>query len=152
MYLQEFYSQEMNDVASRIERTNRLYGIRYIGAEHVLCGIMNAEPPCRAAQILKELNVSAEETTAFFEQNLSIADKNEGETPRLKTMLEKAKEYAAEGLPEGATVAIRPEHLLLAFLKEENERRRGYFHVFLQEHKIDENDLRKKIEESLAQK
>jgi ATP-dependent Clp protease ATP-binding subunit ClpA len=151
MYLQEFYSKEMNDVAACIERKNRLYGIGYIGSEHVLYGIMNAEPPCRAAQMLKEMNVSAEEVTTFFERTVSIENKNEGETPRLKMMLEKAKEYAAHGLPKDATVAIRPEHLLLACLREGKQRPTGYFYVFLQEHKIDEDALSKKIEESLAQ-
>ncbi len=106
-------TDNMQQVISIAEQACGIYGISYIGSEHIVFAMLNC-PECTAYRLLISSGVSEAAYRAYFER---IIDKNSnitGFTPRTKHMIERAREIAFASSGDDALVGT--EHMLLSIL------------------------------------
>ncbi len=106
-------TDNMQQVISIAEQACGIYGISYIGSEHIVFAMLNC-PKCTAYRLLISSGVSEAAYRAYFER---IIDKNSnitGFTPRTKHMIERAREIAFASSGDDALVGT--EHMLLSIL------------------------------------
>ena len=112
MYYEAFSNNVLQvlDIATALAKR---FGSRYIGSEHILFGLMNAEDG-RAASILREAEVDNERYLHYFKMtiNKEIIIPGNMFTPRTKHLLELASEISIKA----RSGYIGTEHLLLALL------------------------------------
>ena len=107
----------------------------YMGTEHLLIGLINENGQC--SKILEESNVTEEKVLSFIKLYVGIGEVNYSLdevpfTPRCKKILDRSVEIAKE---YGHSIS-RPEHILLALIKE----REGVANLILT--KIVKNDIK----------
>ena len=116
MYYDAF-SRNVNDVIELATQLAKRYGCRYIGSEHILFGLINAEDG-RAAAILRDAEVNNDRFLYFFEKSIdkSLIIPGNMLTPRTKRLFEKAVEISIKA----HSGYVGTEHLLLAVLLEKD--------------------------------
>ncbi|MDU2231405.1 MAG: ATP-dependent Clp protease ATP-binding subunit, partial [Clostridium perfringens] len=107
----------------------------YMGTEHLLIGLINENGQC--SKILEESNVTEEKVLSFIKLYVGIGEVNYSLdevpfTPRCKKILDRSVEIAKE---YGHSIS-RPEHILLALIKEKE----GVANLILT--KIVKNDIK----------
>ncbi|EOU1703489.1 ATP-dependent Clp protease ATP-binding subunit [Clostridium perfringens] len=107
----------------------------YMGTEHLLIGLINENGQC--SKILEESNVTEEKVLSFIKLYVGIGEVNYSLdevpfTPRCKNILDRSVEIAKE---YGHSIS-RPEHILLALIKEKE----GVANLILT--KIVKNDIK----------
>lgn len=107
----------------------------YMGTEHLLIGLINENGQC--SKILEESNVTEEKVLSFIKLYVGIGEVNYSLdevpfTPRCKKILDRSFEIAKE---YGHSIS-RPEHILLALIKEKE----GVANLILT--KIVKNDIK----------
>ena len=107
----------------------------YMGTEHLLIGLINENGQC--SRILEESNVTEEKVLSFIKLYVGIGEINYSLdevpfTPRCKKVLDRSLEIAKEA---GQSIS-RPEHILLALIKEKE----GVANLIL--NKIVKNDIK----------
>lgn len=107
----------------------------YMGTEHLLIGLINENGQC--SKILEESNVTEEKVLSFIKLYVGIGEINYSLdevpfTPRCKKVLDRSLEIAKEA---GQSIS-RPEHILLALIKEKE----GVANLIL--NKIVKNDIK----------
>ncbi len=114
MYYDAF-SRNVNDVIELATNLARRYGCKYIGSEHILFGLMNAEDG-RAAAILRQAEVSNDRFLYYFQKTIDKELIIPGNmfTPRTKRLFEKAVDISLKA----HSGYVGTEHLLLAVLLE----------------------------------
>ncbi len=114
MYYDAF-SRNVNDVIELATNLARRYGCKYIGSEHILFGLMNAEDG-RAAAILREAEVNNDRFLYYFQKTIDrdLIIPGNMFTPRTKRLFEKAVDLSLKA----HSGYVGTEHLLLAVLLE----------------------------------
>ena len=109
----ETFSRNVNQVIEYATALAKRYGCRYIGSEHILFGLINAEDG-RAASILKEEGVDNERFLFLFKKTISQDMVITGNmfTARTKKLFENAIEISLKA----RAGYVGTEHLLLALL------------------------------------
>ncbi len=113
----EAFSRNVNDVIELATNLARRYGCKYIGSEHILFGLMNAEDG-RAAAILREAEVNNDRFLYYFQKtiNKNLIISGSMFTARTKGLFEKAGQISLNA----RAGFIGTEHLLLALLLEKD--------------------------------
>ena len=130
-----FFGRDMRVVEKCIEQENARIGIGYIGTEHLVFAILKTH--CHAALILNEFNVTEERFREYFHRHIEYENTTVGETPRTKSVMEKAVRYAGENTPDERYRTVLPEHVLMGILDTQGGCARNYFH----DYKINERQL-----------
>ena len=105
----ETFSRNVNEVIELAAAVAKRLGCRYIGSEHVLFGLMNAEDG-RAAAILREANVDNERYVLYLQR---VVDKQviiSGNmfTARTKRLFETAVEISLKARAGWYTLPLFP--------------------------------------------
>ncbi len=116
MYYDTF-SRNVNEVIELATQLAKRFGCRYIGSEHILFGLMNAEDG-RAAAILREAEVDNDRYLYYFKKTVDRAAVIPGNmfTGTTKKIFEKAVDFSLRA----HSGFVGTEHLLLALLLENN--------------------------------
>ncbi len=141
MYYDAF-SRNVNDVIELATNLARRYGCRYIGSEHILFGLMNAEDG-RAAAILREAEVSNDRFLYYFQKTIDkdLIIPGNMFTPRTKRLFEKAVDISLKA----HSGYVGTEHLLLAVLLETD----SLAVTILKALRVDVNDMAQEIVNAL---
>ncbi len=109
----ETFSRNVNQVIEYATALSKRYGLKYIGSEHILFGLINVSEG-RAAAILKEEGVTNERFIYLFEKTIDKRTVITGNmfTARTKRVFENAVEISLKA----RAGYVGTEHLLLAVL------------------------------------
>ncbi|MBE7083908.1 MAG: ATP-dependent Clp protease ATP-binding subunit [Clostridiales bacterium] len=109
----ETFSRNVNQVIEYATALSKRYGLRYIGSEHILFGLINVSEG-RAAAILREEGVTNERFIYLFEKTIDKRTVITGNmfTARTKRVFENAVEISLKA----RAGYVGTEHLLLAVL------------------------------------
>ncbi len=109
------FSKNVNKVIELSETLAKRFDCHYIGSEHILFGLLNAEEG-RASTILKEAGVDNERFLFLFKKTIDKRARISGNmfTPRTKHLFEKSVEISLKA----RRGYVGTEHLLLAVLLE----------------------------------
>ncbi len=112
MYYDTF-SRNVNEVIEIATQLAKRFGCRYIGSEHILFGLMNAEDG-RAAAILREAEVDNDRYLYYFKKTVDNAAVLPGNmfTGTTKRIFERAVDFSLRA----HSGFVGTEHLLLALL------------------------------------
>ena len=141
MYYDTF-SRNVNEVIELATALAKRYGCRYVGSEHIMFGLINAEDG-RAAAILRNAEVESERYLHYFKRSvdLTVAIPGNMLTPRAKKHLEKAIDISLKA----HSGYVGTEHLLLAILLDED----SMATVILKLMHVDTEEMAEEIAESL---
>ncbi len=107
------YSDHLKRAVALAEGAAKNFHSSYIGTEHILYGLINAEDSA-SAKLLAEAGVDATEYETIFKRAIMHDCPIQGYTPRTKNLFERALEYS---MVEGAYKTLMgTEHVLLALL------------------------------------
>lgn len=107
------YSDHLKKAVALAEGAAKNFHSSYIGTEHILYGLINAEDSV-AAKLLAEAGVDAAEYETIFKRTIMHNCPIQGYTPRTKNLFERALEYS---MVDGAYKTLMgTEHVLLALL------------------------------------
>ena len=116
MYYDAFSSnvQQVLDIATLLAKR---YRCRYVGSEHILFGLMNANDG-RAASILRESGATNERFLYFFEKTIDLHTIIPGNmfTARTKQLLQRSIDFSLKA----RSGFVGTEHLLLALLADDD--------------------------------
>ncbi len=109
----ETFSRNVNQVIEYATALSKRYGLKYIGSEHILFGLINVSEG-RAAAILREEGVTNERFIYLFEKTIDKRTVITGNmfTARTKRVFENAVEISLKA----RAGYVGTEHLLLAIL------------------------------------
>ena len=109
------FSKNVNKVLELSEQLAKRYDCHYIGSEHILFGLLNADDG-RASTILKEAGVDNDRFLFLFKKTVDPHVRISGNmfTPRTKHLLDKSVEISLKA----RRGYVGTEHLLLALLLE----------------------------------
>ena len=109
------FSKNVNKVLELSEQLAKRYNCHYIGSEHILFGLLNANDG-RASTILKEAGVDNDRFLFLFQKTVDPHVRISGNmfTPRTKHLLDKSVEISLKA----RRGYVGTEHLLLALLLE----------------------------------
>ncbi len=102
------YSRNLQKVLTVSREVSSSLEIRYIGTEHIVYAML-VTPECTAGKILAMCGVTEDLFRRFLIRAVDRRCNIDGFTPRIKNMLERAKDYALAYSGEGLTGT---EHLL----------------------------------------
>ncbi len=102
------YSRNLQKVLTVSREVSSSLDIRYIGTEHIVYAML-VTPECTAGKILAMCGVTEDLFRRFLIRAVDRRCNIDGFTPRIKNMLERAKDYALAYSGEGLTGT---EHLL----------------------------------------
>ncbi len=132
------FSENLVRVSEIALESEKIYNTVYIGSEHMIYAMLACRG-CTAGRLLLEAGVDPEK---YIEQFKRILNHNDigitHETPRLKHIIELAREYAF-----GVGSIVGTEHVLFAILTSEN----CYAVVILHNLGVDLDALQKRVEE-----
>lgn len=128
-----YWAYDLQCVLECIRATNEKAGIRYIGTEHLILGMLHV-PNCKAYKILTDAGVDKQDYLQYFFQLVNRDSTTEGYTPNTKQIIfETAREIALKNSVNPRNLSVTAEHVLMAILTERN----GYAWEYLRKEKID---------------
>ncbi|MBP3543737.1 MAG: ATP-dependent Clp protease ATP-binding subunit, partial [Lachnospiraceae bacterium] len=116
--MQNRFTKKANDALAAAQKLSAELGHGYIGTEHILAGLLEAEESLAAA-VLENHNVTEEKVRELIEQLIAPAgvaplDEPEGYTPRAQRVLDASVREASRF----KSALIGTEHILIALIKE----------------------------------
>ena len=116
--MQNRFTKKANDALAAAQKLSAELGHGYIGTEHILAGLLEAEESLAAA-VLENRNVTEEKVRELIEQLIAPAgvaplDEPEGYTPRAQRVLDASVREASRF----KSALIGTEHILIALIKE----------------------------------
>lgn len=127
-----YCAYDLQCVLECIKATNEKAGIRYIGTEHLILGMLHVD--CKACKILTGAGVDKQDYLQYFFQLVNRDSTMEGYTPNTKQIIfETAREIALKNSVNPRNLSVTAEHVLMAILTERN----GYAWEYFRKEKID---------------
>lgn len=113
----DIFTNNVNQVIELASALAKHYGMRYIGTEHILYGLINVEDG-RAAAVLREAEVDNDRYLFYFKKSIDPTCVMTGNlfTPRTKRLFDKAMDISFKA----NAGYLGTEHLLLALLFDTN--------------------------------
>ena len=105
------YTGSLQDVITASEEAAKLYQTTYIGTEHLVLGML-CVVDSTAAKLLAEAGVTLSAYKNVFRRSVQHNSAYYGQTPRVKGIFMRAREYA---LNSSGSTLTDTEHVLMRF-------------------------------------
>ena len=140
------FAQDTLTVLDGVKKINEKIGIRYIGSEHLVLGMLHV-PDCCAYKALTEAGVEEAAFRAFFFDSINRNDKTDGYTPNTKKILSNAVDKAASLTPIRGFYSVTTAHVLSAVLDFGG----GYACQFFRSGAVDIERMRQELKKAFEQ-